>query len=43
MPIIQTLSAQKTKPLPVYTIPDQIKIQRLLRKVTFPETPTENL
>ena len=36
IPIIQTLSSQKEKPLPVYTVPDQIKIQTLLRKTTFP-------
>jgi hypothetical protein len=43
MPIMQTLSVQQSKPLPVYTVPDQIKIQNFLRKVTFPETPSGNL
>ena len=36
IPIIQTMAAYKPKPIPVYTVPDQIKIQQLLRKVTFP-------
>lgn len=36
---MQTLSTHKPKSVPVYTIPDQIKIQNLLRKVTFPEIP----
>jgi hypothetical protein len=36
IPIMQSLSKQKGKPLPIYTVPDQIKIQALLRKLTFP-------
>lgn len=35
IPIIQHLSS-KPKPIPVYTLPDQIKIQKLLIKATFP-------
>jgi len=42
IPIIQHLSS-KPKPIPVYTLPDQIKIQKLLIKATFPELPKSNL
>lgn len=42
IPIIQHLSG-KPKPIPVYTLPDQIKIQKLLLKATFPELPKNNL
>lgn len=42
--MLQTLSSQKNnKPIPIYTVPDQIKIQTLLRKATFPEVPSGNL
>ena len=43
IPIIQTLSKQNAKPLHVYTVPDQVKIQSLLRRVTFPEVPSGNI
>lgn len=37
IPIIHQLSSSsKSKPMPVYTVPDQIKIQNLLRSSTFP-------
>lgn len=43
--IIPTLQnfTHNHKPLKVYTVPDQVKIQSLLRKVTFPEVPPGNL
>jgi hypothetical protein len=43
IPIIQHISSKKSKPLPVYTVPDQVKLQGYLRKITFPEVPTGNL
>lgn len=43
IPIVQMLASRKPKPLPVYTVPDQAKVQSLLRKSTFPETPKSNL
>lgn len=36
---MRSLAAKEAKVIPVYTVPDQIKIQKLLRKVTFPEVP----
>lgn len=42
IPILQHFDYSR-KPPKVYTVPDQIKIQTLLRKVTFPEVPVGNL
>jgi len=36
IPIIQHMSNKKPKPIPVYTVPDQSKLQSYLRKLTFP-------
>ena len=36
IPIIQHMSNKKSKPIPVYTVPDQAKLQGYLRKITFP-------
>lgn len=36
IPIIQHMSSKKSKPIPVYTVPDQAKLQGYLRKITFP-------